>query len=127
MCDSSTITITVTQAMAQTNISYWDMSPRSGPLPLTVTVDGFLFRNGIEENRSDSAIVDGETVYLQQYDPVDGQWKNVYTMTTSYDSVRLYHGHFYATVQFASTAVPGNYQYRMHYNGNSSKGLTGCE
>lgn len=127
MCDSAPITITVTQAMSATNITLWDMQPRSGSLPLTITVDGFLFRNGIEENRSDSTIVDGETVYLQQYNPTRDQWTNVYTMTTSYDSVRNYHGHFYATVQFDPATVPGNYNYRMHYNGNSSKGLTGCE
>lgn len=127
IADSISITITVLAAMTQTNISLWDMQPRSGSLPLTITIDGFLFRNGIEENRSDSTIVDGETVTLQQYDPTDGLWKNTINMTTSYDSARLYHGHFYGTVQFASNAGPGQYQFRAHFSGNAIKGLGGCE
>lgn len=128
MCDSASITITVVAAMTQTNISLWDMSPRSGSLPLTVTIDGFLFRNGVEENRSDSSIVDGETVILQQYDPTINQWVNTgIQMVTSYDSSRLYHGHFLGTANFASNANPGQYQFRVHYNGSATKKLEGCE
>ncbi len=127
MCDSPVIVVTVTSGVVETNITLWDISPRSGSLPLTVTIDGFLFRNNIQENRSDSTIVDGETVYLQQFDHGSQTWGNILTMTTGYDSARGYHGHFYATAQFDPTAVPGQYSFRCHFNGNSSKNLGGCE
>jgi len=110
--------------MPQTNITFWDIQPRTGKMPLTVTVDGFLFRNGIEENQADSIIVDGETVYLQQN--IGGQWQNIRTFTTRYDSSRGYHGHIFGTHVFPIGYTQGAIRTRLTYNGNTAKTLTGC-
>lgn len=123
MCNSSEIIVDLVAEVAETNISLWQLTPTSGQQPIAVTIDGFLFRNGIEENQPDSAIVDGEHVYFQVWNGTD--WAVAKDIITNFDSVRGYHGHIYAT--FVFTGFPtGQYRTRLTYNGNASKGLTGC-
>lgn len=123
MCNSSEIIVTLEPQPMDTNISFWSITPQSGPQPLNVTIDGFLFRNGIEENQPDSAIVDDEHVYFQVWNGTD--WAVAQDIITAYDASRGYHGHIYATFTFNGFPA-GPWRCRLTYNGNASKGLTGC-
>jgi hypothetical protein len=109
--------------MVATNITFWQMYPTSGLAPLVCTVDGFLFRNGIEENQPDSEMMDYETVQLQ-VQASNGQWGRVTDFVTAYDSVRGYHGHVFGTYTINN---PGTFNFRLHYDGNTAKNLSGCE
>lgn len=123
MCTSSEIVVTLVAESVATNITLWAINPSSGQQPLQVEIDGFLFRNGINENQPDSAIVDGEVVYFQVWNTVD--WAVAATIVTAYDSVRGFHGHIYS--KFTFTKFPsGQWRTRLVYNGNPAKGLTGC-
>jgi len=93
-------------------------------MPLIVVVHGFLFRVGITETQADSVIVDGETVYLQQN--IGGQWQNIETFTTRYDSDSGYHGYIYGAHTFPIGYTVGAVLTRLTYDGNTAKNLTGC-
>lgn len=113
--------------MVSVDLSRWDITPKSGSLPFTIAIDGYLWRQGVIENVPTSSIVDGETVYLQWLNPNSGQWETSgLSMVTSPSGG--YSGHFSAQVTLTMEyTTPGTQQYRIHYNGNSAKNLAGCE
>lgn len=124
MGNSPTITITVTGApLMPTDLSMWDMNPKSGSSPLTCTWVGYLTAPGYTPIYE---VFDGETVSLQRQN-ADGSWSETgRTATTGIDpSNSSYHGYFSGTVTLPTT--PGTYAFRVHYAGSASKGLEGCE
>ncbi len=129
MGNSPAITVTVTFPSVGTDLTRWDINPKSGNLPFTVSYVGYLFRQGINsENQADSGIVDGESVQLQILFP-GGSWADVGpSVTTGYNGGTGYHGWFSGSIPLSYPQVPpGSYQFRVRYAGNSSKGLQGCE
>ena len=127
MGNSPSIAITVAYPTVTTDESMWDMNPKNGTFPLTCTVIGYLSRNGISENKSDSTIVDSETMILQMQGAA-GEWLDTgLHMTTAYNTGTGIHGYYSGTIVLPSSMIgPGTYNFRMYYAGNSAKGLQGC-
>jgi hypothetical protein len=124
MGNSPTITITVTAApLMPTDLSMWDMNPKSGSSPLTCTWVGYLIVPGYDPIYQ---VFDGETVSLQRQN-ADGTWSETgQTTKTGPDPTNsAYHGYFSGTITLPTT--PGTYVFRVHYAGSASKGLEGCD
>lgn len=107
-----------------TNITYWQIVPDQVKPMQNFKIEGFLFRNNIEENLSDSQIVDNEEVLIQYIANVD--WINFAKATTKFDSERGYHGFFSITGSFPSQVQLTKFPFRVFYNGNSTKRLNPC-
>lgn len=128
MGDSPAINVVVGYPTVNTDLSMWDLTPKSGSLPFIIAYGGYLWRQGITENQSDSTIVDGETVQLQVLFP-GGSWSPVGpAVTTGYIGGTGYHGYYSGTLPLSAPSIyPGTFGFRIHYAGNASKGLLGCE
>ena len=130
MGDSVPITITVFAPDVQTYIVNYDMQPRSGQMPLTVSFQGYLTRySGIKETSPNP--VNGETVEIQILNSSNNTWQPTgVTAGTGPDELGpiFHHGFFSGQIIIdPAYTPPGSYQFKAHYGGNVAKQLLGCE
>ena len=122
-----TVAVAVPAVSVETDLGNWDMDPKSGNTPFSIGFFGWLSRKGMFENVLDSAIVDGETIQLQ----IQGYsgWVDIgVAVITAILPSNGVHGFYSGQVSItAPTFSTGNYLFRTHYAGNTTKGLLGCE
>lgn len=136
MGNSAPISVTVAAPPAQTYFFQFNIEPRSGNFPLTITVSGYLTRlnNSAENDLSNfdgnPAVLNGETIDIQIYGANGWQTSGVTAQTTfgpntgqPYDT----YGFFAASLTLLPEYMPsGTYQFRAYYAGNAGKALIGC-
>jgi hypothetical protein len=130
MADSVTINITV--LATQTHIIGFDIHRYGVPTDHTVLPGGMLqFGGALSLDPtlfvSDSRL-NGEPVKLQV--STDGtNWQDTgVTVTTGDDPMGTgWTGFFSGSYTVPAGTQPGNYMFRTHYDGNTGRGLLGCE
>lgn len=131
MANSTPIAITVTESMAQIYITYFDIQPRNGQLPLTITWNGYLSRYDGSRERNNTRL-NGENVKLQIQDPTSGAWTDTGAIATTHNDEAIsspiaYDGYFEGTATLdPAYMTQGTYQFRASYAGNSAKNFIGC-
>ena len=141
MADSIAVTITVQNNIIQAYIKNFDIQPRSGIVDFNVHFTGYL--SNYPTLDADTDLVNGETIHIQYLNPYNGQWEDtgVYATTQSVwipdpmqpTGEREIKGHFEGDIGILKTwlladdVTSRNVQFRAHYDGNSGKGLLGCE
>ena len=104
-----------------TDLSMWDINPKSGPTPLTIQWQGYLAIQGYAPTY---AVMDSEYVQLQVSDE-QGNWIDIpgAAVMTNPNSANGYHGYFNGTYLIPTTWPTGTYQFRVFYPGSMTKGL----
>lgn len=105
-----------------TDLSMWDMNPKSGLMPLSCIWTGYLSVPGYAPIYD---VMNGETVTLQML-AQDGSWIETgqSTITGTDPSNSSYFGYFSGSVTLPSNMLSaGTYKFRVNYAGNSAKGL----
>ena len=119
----------------------FDMQPRQGIVDFNVTFSGYL--SNYPTLIADTDLVNGETIHIQYINPYTNQWEDtgVYAVTAQREipdpsqplGFRLENGHFQGEIGILKSwlltdDIPSRtVQFRAHYEGNTSKGLLGCE
>jgi len=104
-----------------TDLSMWDINPKSGSTPLTITWLGYLVISGYTPIYP---VLNSEYVQLQ-VSMGNGQWVDIpgAAVQTSHNSSNGYEGYFSGTYIIPTTWGPGTYQFRVLYPGSMTKGL----
>jgi hypothetical protein len=108
-------------ATMPTDLSMWDINPKTGATPLTIQWLGYLIIQGYAPTY---AVMNGEYVQLQVSDQM-GNWIDISgaAMPTSTNSANGYYGYFNGTYLIPTTWSAGVYQFRVFYPGSMTKGL----
>jgi len=120
MADSTPVLISLA---IPTYFVNWDIQPRQGSLPLTVSFGGYLSPDsaGPLPAGTQPNLVNNETIHFQIQDAV-GNWSDLAIVTTT--SEPPFQGYFGGSYTFTSGTTVN---VRLHYDGNIAKNLTGCE
>ena len=107
-----------------TDLSMWDINPKTGATPLTITWAAYL---NIAGYTPIYPFLNGE--YLQlQVSMGNGKWVDWVDILgaatqTSHNSSNGYEGYVTGTYTIPTTWPPGTYQFRLLYLGSTTKGL----
>jgi len=108
-------------ATMPTDLSMWDINPKTGATPLTIQWLGYLIIQGYAPTYD---VMNGEYVQLQVSDQM-GNWIDIpgAAMPTSTNPANGYYGYFNGTYLIPTTWSAGVYQIRVFYPGSMTKGL----
>ena len=131
MADSVAITITVIEPTVQTYIIGFNVVPTTVNINEDLTFTGYLTRkaNATETDADPEPWKVNEEIIEIQIQNSAGEWVNVGQAASTHSTVGGYvYGYFEFAFGLDSIGTPvGTWKFRAHYNGNSSKGLLGCE
>lgn len=121
MADSISVTITVLSPDVQCYLVNFDVQPRQVLTTGQLRFTGYLSR--YNNSPDDDGIVRDETIHIQIQS--GGAWQDIATTPTRDDGT-FYSGYFDVTLA-PNFSAEGSYNFRAHYDGNSTKHLIGCE
>jgi len=111
-------TVTATTPIIS-QIVNWDINPKSGNLPFTVTFVGYLSQKSQPDT---DPKMNGETINIQFLAPGSSTWQNTgVTATTTTNG--SYTGYFTGQLAMGNNMYPGPWQFKAHYAGNPNKNL----
>jgi len=104
-----------------TDLSMWDINPKTGATPLTIIWAAYL---NIAGYTPIYPFLNGEYVQLQ-VSMGNGQWVDILgaAAQTSHNSSNGYEGYVTGAYTIPTTWPSGTYQFRLIYTGSTTKGL----